>query len=109
MAFKRPNKSAFIRQHASAKAADIVALGKKAGLRFSVSYVHSIRGAAKRASKAGRIPGKAGRPQPTKRAPSAGHDAAHRAVWNVIYMFGVDTVKANVSRIERELAAKTRR
>lgn len=39
----RPNKSAFIRQHPDASAAEVVEKGKAAGLAFSPAFVHAIR------------------------------------------------------------------
>ena len=112
MARKRPNKSAFIRNHPSASAAEVVALGKKAGLKFAVEYVYSIRQAAKRAERKGRVPGKAGRPFQTKTRPTTKRvpqTEARTAVWNVVYLYGVANVKEIVAGIERELAAKTGR
>ena len=105
----KPNKSDFIRKHPAAKAAEVVRLGKEAGITFAAEYVYSIRQAAKRAAKAGRVPGKAGRPHPGRRAVPDREAAAYKAVWNVVYMFGVEPVKALIDRIEHELAAKTRR
>jgi ribonuclease E len=39
-----PNKSSFIRQHPTLSAADVIAAGKAAGIKFTSSLVYMVRG-----------------------------------------------------------------
>jgi hypothetical protein len=56
---KRPNKTAFINEHPTLPAAELVKLGAKKGLKFSDKYVYNVRAKAK----AGKTGGKPGRPR----------------------------------------------
>jgi hypothetical protein len=46
-----PNKSDFIRRHASLSTAEVIAAGKKAGLKISSSLVYMVRGRAAKSKK----------------------------------------------------------
>jgi len=57
---KKINKSAFVREQGNIPAKEVVARGKKVGLKFSEKYVHTVRYNAKHAKKSpsGRGPGR---------------------------------------------------
>jgi len=85
------NKSAFIREHSAAglKPAQIVALAKKKGLKFSVEYVYSIRQNAKTAKKHAAI-----------KNGNGGNGVSDRAFMKLVTEIGTVHARELIDRVE---------